>query len=83
MLEKQIIGRAQRTGRNKKLNLWYLMHENESIIVNKKKSNNNYFEREKSILEFSNLIEENYDKDAISGIINSSVVFDTEKFTLL
>jgi hypothetical protein len=28
-LEEQIIGRAQRFGRNKKLNLWYLMYENE------------------------------------------------------
>ena len=62
MLEKQIIGRSQRPGRNKKLNLWYLMHENESIIANKKKSINNYFEREKSIFEFSNLIEENYEE---------------------
>ena len=62
MFEKQIIGRSQRPGRNKKLNLWYLMHENESIIANKKKSINNYFEREKSIFEFSNLIEENYEE---------------------
>ena len=31
-LEKQIIGRAQRSGRTSKLNLWYIMHENESII---------------------------------------------------
>jgi len=28
-LEKQIIGRAQRLGRLNKLNIWYLMHENE------------------------------------------------------
>jgi hypothetical protein len=35
-LEKQIIGRAQRHGRKNKLNLWYLMHENEKIITSKK-----------------------------------------------
>jgi len=36
MLEKQIIGRAQRIGRNNKLNIWYLMHENEKIITTQK-----------------------------------------------
>ena len=35
-LEKQIIGRAQRMGRNKKLNIWHIMHENETIIKTKK-----------------------------------------------
>lgn len=35
-LEKQIIGRAQRHGRKNKLNLWYLMHENEKVITTKK-----------------------------------------------
>jgi len=35
-LEKQIIGRAQRVGRNNKLNVWYIMHENEKIITTKK-----------------------------------------------
>jgi len=35
-LEKQIIGRAQRNGRQTKLNLWYLMHENEKVITTKK-----------------------------------------------
>jgi hypothetical protein len=29
VLEKQIIGRSQRFGRKSKLNIWYLMHENE------------------------------------------------------
>ena len=31
-LENQIIGRAQRYGRKDKLNIWYVMHENEKII---------------------------------------------------
>ena len=31
-LENQIIGRAQRYGRKDKLNIWYIMHENEKII---------------------------------------------------
>lgn len=35
-LEKQIIGRAQRHGRKNKLNLWYLMHENEKVITTKR-----------------------------------------------
>lgn len=35
-LEKQIIGRAQRMGRKNKLNIWYIMHENETIIKTKK-----------------------------------------------
>ena len=39
MLEKQIIGRSQRPGRLNKLNIWYLMHENESTIKFKKKCN--------------------------------------------
>jgi len=30
-LEKQIIGRAQRYGRKNRLNIWYIMHENEKI----------------------------------------------------
>jgi len=40
VLEKQIIGRAQRMGRVDKLNIWYLMHENEKIITTKKDFNN-------------------------------------------
>jgi hypothetical protein len=36
MLEKQIIGRAQRNGRVNKLNIWYIMHENEKIITTKR-----------------------------------------------
>ena len=38
-LEKQIIGRAQRHGRHNKLNIWYIMHENETIITTKKTKN--------------------------------------------
>jgi len=32
-LEKQVIGRAQRPGRQHRLNIWYLMHENENVYV--------------------------------------------------
>ena len=39
ILEKQIIGRAQRPGRITNLNVWYLMHENETIITTKKDKN--------------------------------------------
>ena len=35
-LEKQIIGRAQRPGRESRLNIWYIMHDNETIITTKK-----------------------------------------------
>ncbi len=34
-IEKQVIGRAQRNGRKERLNLWYLMHENELSNVDK------------------------------------------------
>jgi hypothetical protein len=42
-LEKQIIGRAQRMGRKDKLNLWYLMHENETAILTKKVKNELFY----------------------------------------
>jgi hypothetical protein len=38
ILEKQIVGRAQRPGRNSRLNIWYLMHENETIILTRKEN---------------------------------------------
>jgi hypothetical protein len=41
-LEKQIIGRAQRMGRKNKLNIWYIMHENESIIKSKKNKDSEF-----------------------------------------
>jgi hypothetical protein len=69
-LEKQIIGRSQRFGRNNKLNIWYLMHENEKIIkTNKNKENIFYNENENEINnnlfnnDFINSIEINDDED--------------------
>jgi len=41
-LEKQIIGRAQRMGRKSKLNVWYIMHENETIIKSKKNNDSEF-----------------------------------------
>jgi hypothetical protein len=35
-IEEQVIGRANRLGRNNPLNIFYLLHENESISVNSK-----------------------------------------------
>jgi SNF2 family DNA or RNA helicase len=35
-IEKQVVGRAQRYGRNQSLNIWYLLHENEYDNVIKK-----------------------------------------------
>jgi len=43
ILEKQIIGRAQRFGRKSKLNVWYLMHENEQIITTIKTKENIFY----------------------------------------
>ena len=43
ILEKQIIGRSQRFGRNNKLNIWYLMHENEKIIKTIKHKKNMFY----------------------------------------
>ena len=36
VMEKQIIGRCQRYGRKSVLNVWYLLHENESDLIIKK-----------------------------------------------
>ena len=54
-LENQIIGRAQRPGRKEALNIWYIMHENETII--KTINNNNSFFYKNSELK----IDSNYD----------------------
>lgn len=61
-LEKQIIGRAQRYGRKSQLNVWYIMHENETIIHTKK--NNDYILYENSINDID-IINENYDSFTI------------------
>jgi superfamily II DNA/RNA helicase len=42
-MEKQVIGRCQRPGRKYKLNIWYLMHENEKEYSIKKIDNLNKF----------------------------------------
>jgi hypothetical protein len=52
VLEKQIIGRAQRIGRKDKLNIWYLMHENEKIITTKKDYNNIVYHNSIKNIEF-------------------------------
>jgi peroxiredoxin family protein len=46
-LEKQIIGRAQRPGRKEALNIWYIMHENETVI--KTLNNNSFFYKNSEI----------------------------------
>lgn len=46
-LEKQIIGRAQRPGRKEALNIWYIMHENETVI--KTVNNNSFFYKSSEI----------------------------------
>jgi hypothetical protein len=64
-LEKQIIGRAQRIGRNNNLNIWYLMHNNENIIYTKKIKKEDYynelnllkFNENKELFSFENTIE--------------------------
>lgn len=54
-LENQIIGRAQRPGRKESLNIWYVMHENETIIKTSKTDNYFFYKN----LELK--IERNYD----------------------
>ena len=46
-LETQIIGRAQRPGRKDALNIWYIMHENETVI--KTINNNSFFYKSSEI----------------------------------
>lgn len=60
-LEKQIIGRAQRMGRKDKLNLWYLMHENETAILTKKVKNELFYNIDNT-LDFKDNLCENCDK---------------------
>lgn len=60
-LEKQIIGRAQRPGRRNRLNIWYIMHDNEKIITSKK-DNNEFFYNESQLLNNINL-NINYDNE--------------------
>ena len=67
-LEKQIIGRSQRYGRNTKLNVWYLMHENESVISEVKK-----------IYEPIN----NYIDDNFNINFDNEVLYEDEKSTLI
>lgn len=60
ILEKQIIGRSQRFGRNSKLNIWYLMHENEKIIE-EYKTKKNIFYNDVTI----NILNNNYEDDEL------------------
>jgi len=56
-LEKQIIGRAQRPGRNVILNIWYIMHENETFI--EKKNNKTIFDNYESEIDLNIDLENN------------------------
>jgi hypothetical protein len=64
MMEKQIIGRSQRPGRTRKLNLWYLMHENESIIKTNKKKNIHYLDivQKENQIDFTEVFDEKDDE---------------------
>jgi hypothetical protein len=53
-LEKQIIGRAQRPGRRVRLNIWYIMHDNETAITTKK-DNSDIFYNQSLLLNKLNL----------------------------
>ena len=56
-LQTQIIGRAQRPGRKNKLNVWFVMHENEHYYIEKKKENSveiNRLKKEK-LIDYSKL----------------------------
>jgi superfamily II DNA or RNA helicase len=60
-LEKQVVGRAQRPGRKNRLNLWYLMHENENVYV--VENNKKIFE----VSTFDDIIIESFDEINIDG----------------
>jgi hypothetical protein len=62
-MEKQVIGRAQRIGRKSKLNIIYLLYENESEVNIKKKKfdfiNKSEIDQNTNILAFNEISEEN------------------------
>jgi hypothetical protein len=60
-LEKQIIGRAQRMGRKDKLNLWYLMHENETAILTQKVKNEIFYNNQTDLELDLNFEEDNFE----------------------
>jgi hypothetical protein len=73
ILEKQIIGRSQRFGRNSKLNIWYLMHENEKIIKTVKTSENIFYNNDINL--FDNIdIDIDIDQDDIYNNENISYI---------
>ena len=57
-LQKQIIGRAYRPNRKNKLNVWFIMHENENEIKLTKKINENEI-KDNNNYEFNFEINEN------------------------
>ena len=78
ILEKQIIGRAQRPGRKDSLNIWYIMYENEKIINTLKKSYDHPFG-----LNFSNNNQElNIINNQITNEITGYNLFDYEEIIL-
>ena len=62
-LQKQIIGRAYRPNRKNKLNVWFIMHENEDEIKITKKINNNIDFIKNNNYEFNFEFNENDIKD--------------------
>ena len=81
-LEKQIIGRAQRPGRKDALNIWHIMHENETVVPIIKKKNDVFeitFENHKEEITDEHINDLGvYEPNIVSyEIIESSVIPDS------
>lgn len=72
-LEKQIIGRAQRPGRKNRLNIWYIIHENENIITTKKTSEDIVFINNIKHIDFNNNLENCEAFTPLDQLNNSSI----------
>lgn len=76
-LEKQIIGRAQRPGRKNKLNVWYIMHENETIITTKRTNNKIFIQPPTyTILDFKESFEDQHQDIESSSTLLSDLSSD-------
>ena len=81
-LEKQIIGRAQRPCRRNKLNIWYIMHDNEKMIISKKDNYDEIFYNNSN--SYSNYnFDNNYQNDNSDGNNDDDDDNNDKKCTLI
>jgi hypothetical protein len=67
-MEKQVIGRCQRPGRKYRLNIWYLMHDNENEY-NIDRSTSSFGNNDFMVLRDDNIIED-ASEDVANDLIN-------------